>query len=178
MQLRNIWLLVLLNYIYHLLCICLKVLYLIIDIFHLYEGHLTAKSDVYSFGVVLLEMLTGRRVLDKNRPPGEHNLIEWAKPYLGSKRRILHVMDARIEGQYTITGALKAATLAVKCLSMEPKNRPNMDEVVRGLEQLMDLSNAIVKNEATRKHLHRTTARCTEEASRRKGESYPRPLIG
>lgn len=128
---------------------------------------------MYSYGVVLLEMLTGRRVLDKNRPPGEHNLIEWAKPYLGSKRRILHVMDARIQGQYTITAALRAATLAMKCLAVEPKNRPNMDEVVRGLEQLINLSNGSVKNEATRKH-RRTTA-CTEEASRRKAESCPRP---
>ncbi|GLJ45823.1 hypothetical protein SUGI_0964280 [Cryptomeria japonica] len=32
-------------------------------------GHLTAKSDVYSYGVVLLEMLSGRRALDKNRAP-------------------------------------------------------------------------------------------------------------
>lgn len=135
-------------------------------------GHLTAKSDVYSFGVVLLEMLTGRRVLDKNRPPGEHNLIEWAKPYLGSKRRIFHVMDARIKGQYSIAGALRAATLAIKCLAVEPKYRPNMDEVVRGLEQLMDLSNASIKNEAIRRH-HRTTR--TEEASNRKAESYPGP---
>ncbi|KAM0042700.1 putative protein kinase RLK-Pelle-RLCK-VIIa-2 family [Helianthus debilis subsp. tardiflorus] len=39
-------------------------------------GHLTAKSDVYSFGVVLLEMLTGRRSMDKNRPNCEHNLVE------------------------------------------------------------------------------------------------------
>ncbi|KAJ0735070.1 putative protein kinase RLK-Pelle-RLCK-VIIa-2 family [Helianthus annuus] len=31
-------------------------------------GHLTAKSGVYSFRVVLLEMLTGRRSMDKNRP--------------------------------------------------------------------------------------------------------------
>ncbi|KAL6348361.1 hypothetical protein AAG906_005665 [Vitis piasezkii] len=31
-------------------------------------GHLTTKSDVYSFGVVLLEMLTGRRSMDKSRP--------------------------------------------------------------------------------------------------------------
>ncbi|KAI4376682.1 hypothetical protein MLD38_014418 [Melastoma candidum] len=31
-------------------------------------GHLTSKSDVYSFGVVLLEILTGRRSMDKKRP--------------------------------------------------------------------------------------------------------------
>ncbi|KAF8008960.1 hypothetical protein BT93_J0070 [Corymbia citriodora subsp. variegata] len=101
-------------------------------------GHLTAKSDVYSFGVVLLEMLSGRRVVDKNRPSGEQNLIEWAKPYLSSKRKIFHVMDARIRGQYSLSGALKAAAVAVKCLSLEPKSRPNMKQVLRALEQLQD----------------------------------------
>lgn len=101
-------------------------------------GHLTAKSDVYSFGVVLLEMLSGRRVLDKNRPAGEQNLIEWAKPYLKSKRKIIHVMDDRIEGQYSLTGALKVANLSLKCLSMNPNSRPNMNEVVKALEQLQD----------------------------------------
>ncbi|XP_039061519.1 probable serine/threonine-protein kinase PBL9 isoform X2 [Hibiscus syriacus] len=99
-------------------------------------GHLTARSDVYSFGVVLLEMLTGKRALDKNRPSREQNLVDWAKPYLTSKRKILHVMDARIEGQYTLDAALKAAYLALQCLSTEPKLRPNMNAVVRALEKL------------------------------------------
>ncbi|XP_015168880.1 protein kinase APK1A, chloroplastic-like [Solanum tuberosum] len=50
-------------------------------------GHITARSDVYSFGVVLLKMLTGRRMMDKNCPHGEHNLIEWAKPL---QRQVCH----------------------------------------------------------------------------------------
>lgn len=124
---------------------------------------------MYSFGVVLLEMLTGRRVLDKNRPHGEQNLIEWAKPYLASKRRVLRVIDARIEGQYTPSGALRAATLAVKCLAIEPKNRPMMDEVVKALEQLQDTGS--VKVDEARKH-HRQTR--DEDPSRRTA-SYPRP---
>ncbi|KAI4370599.1 hypothetical protein MLD38_018936 [Melastoma candidum] len=105
---------------------------------YLATGHLTTKSDVYSFGVVLLEMLSGRRVIDKNRPAGEQNLIEWGKPYLTSKRKIFHVMDSRIQGQYSLAGALKAAYLALKCLSTEPKSRPNMNEVVKALELLRE----------------------------------------
>lgn len=131
-------------------------------------GHLTARSDVYSFGVVLLEMLTGRRVLDKNRPHGEHNLIEWAKPYLASKRRVLQVMDTRILGQYTPSVALKATTLAIKCLATEPKYRPKMVEVVHVLEQLQDTG--IVRNEEIEKQ-RRTS---TKDGSR-KAASYPRP---
>lgn len=110
------------------------------DIFSiaLCEGHLTKKSDVYSFGVVLLEIMSGKRALDDNRPSGEHNLIEWAKPYLNNKRRIFQVMDARIEGQYTLREAMQVANLVIQCLSVEPRFRPKMEEVVAALEQLQD----------------------------------------
>lgn len=40
-------------------------------------GQLTLKSDVYSFGVVFLELITGRKAIDNNRAPGEHNLVAW-----------------------------------------------------------------------------------------------------
>ncbi|CAD5164928.1 receptor-like cytoplasmic kinase 176 isoform X1 [Musa acuminata AAA Group] len=105
---------------------------------YLATGHLTAKSDVYSFGVVLLELLSGRRAVDKNRPTGEHNLVEWARPYLTSKRKIFRVLDPRLGGQYSLVGAQKAAVLALQCLSSEARYRPTMDQVVAALEQLQD----------------------------------------
>lgn len=40
-------------------------------------GKLTKKSDVYSFGVVLLEIISGRRSIDIERPTQEQNLIAW-----------------------------------------------------------------------------------------------------
>ncbi|KAL3824172.1 hypothetical protein ACJIZ3_020201 [Penstemon smallii] len=102
-------------------------------------GHLTSKSDVYSFGVVLLEMLTGRRSMDKNRPNGEHNLVEWARPNLGERRRFYRIIDPRLEGHFSIKDAQKAAQLAARCLSRDPKVRPLMSEVVDVLKPLPNL---------------------------------------
>ncbi|KAE8657995.1 putative receptor-like protein kinase [Hibiscus syriacus] len=101
-------------------------------------GHLTAMSDVYSFGVVLLELLTGRRSLDKNRSPREQNLVEWARPMLNDHRKLGRIMDPRLEGSYSETGARKAAALAYQCLSQRPKQRPKMCDVVQTLEPLQD----------------------------------------
>ncbi|KAI3665890.1 hypothetical protein L6452_44525 [Arctium lappa] len=102
-------------------------------------GHLTSKSDVYSFGVVLLEMITGRRSMDKNRPNGEHNLVEWARPHLGERRRLYHLIDPLLEGRFSVRGAQKAAQLAKLCLNRDPKARPLMSDVYEALKPLVNL---------------------------------------
>ncbi|KAJ8476210.1 hypothetical protein OPV22_019937 [Ensete ventricosum] len=68
-------------------------------------GRLSVKSDVYSFGVVLLELLSGRRAVDKTKMGIEQNLVEWAIPYLCDKRKLYRIMDTRLEGQYPKKGA-------------------------------------------------------------------------
>ncbi|KAK2645222.1 hypothetical protein Ddye_020417 [Dipteronia dyeriana] len=105
---------------------------------YIMTGHLTAMSDVYSFGVVLLELLTGRRSVDKSRSHREQNLVEWARPMLNDPRKLSRIMDSRLEGQYSETGARKAAALAYLCLSHRPKQRPTMSSVVKTLESLKD----------------------------------------
>ncbi|GKU95967.1 hypothetical protein SLEP1_g9256 [Rubroshorea leprosula] len=99
-------------------------------------GHLTTKSDVYSFGVVLLELLTGRRSVDKSRPKGEQNLVDWTKPYLRSSRRLRYIVDPRFSGQYSVKGAKEMALLALQCISLNPKDRPRMSAIVEVLESL------------------------------------------
>ncbi|KAJ4915293.1 hypothetical protein Rs2_00843 [Raphanus sativus] len=107
---------------------------------YLATGHLTTKSDVYSFGVVLLELLSGRRAVDRNRPSGERNLVDWAKPYLANKRKIFRVVDNRLQDQYSMEEACKVATLSLRCLTTEIKLRPNMREVVSQLEHIQSLN--------------------------------------
>ncbi|RZS06159.1 hypothetical protein BHM03_00036775 [Ensete ventricosum] len=43
------------------------------------HGKLSDKTDVYAFGVVLLELITGQKAIDRNRPQGEENLVLWGE---------------------------------------------------------------------------------------------------
>lgn len=107
-----------------------------------WAGHLTARSDVYSFGVVLLELLTGRKSVDKTRPSREQSLVDWARPKLNDKRKMLQIIDPRLENQYSVRAAQKACSLAYYCLSQNPKARPLMSDVVETLEPLQSSSGA------------------------------------
>ncbi|XP_031373197.1 probable serine/threonine-protein kinase PBL3 [Punica granatum] len=101
-------------------------------------GKLTVGCDVYSFGVVLLELLSGRRAVDKTKVGAERNLVEWATPYLGDKWKLFRIMDITLEGQYPQKEAFKVAVLASECLG-DAKLRPSMAEVLACLERICGL---------------------------------------
>lgn len=94
------------------------------------------KSDVYSFGVVLLELMSGRRALDEDRCGLEETLVDWAKPFLGDRRKMVRIMDSRLEGQYAKKEAQTFAEAAIQCLHTDPRSRPNMTDVLATLEAL------------------------------------------
>ncbi|XP_060176819.1 probable serine/threonine-protein kinase PBL11 [Lycium barbarum] len=148
---------------------------------YLSTGHLTAKSDVYSFGVVLLEILSGKKAIDKNRPTGEHSLVDWAKPYLTNKRRVFRVLDSRLEGQYSLSHAIKVAILALQCISMDPRSRPTMNEVVTALEQLQQSAKKDKKDRQVNQHNRSSFA--LKKSRRNSAEEipvkakYPRPSL-
>lgn len=101
------------------------------------SGRLTTMSDVYSFGVVLLELLTGKRSMEGNCPPGRaQSLVEWARPLLKDSTKLERIIDVKLEGQYSIKEVQQASALAYKCLSHHPKARPAMSCVVKILELL------------------------------------------
>ncbi|KAJ0007009.1 hypothetical protein Pint_29156 [Pistacia integerrima] len=107
---------------------------------YLQTGHLTTMCDVYSFGVVLLELLTGKKIVDRNRPRKERYLVEWARPMLKDFNKLEQILDPRLEGQYPTEGVKRAAKLAYQCLRRDSKARPTMSNVVKTLEPLLDLN--------------------------------------
>lgn len=101
---------------------------------YIQTGHLTVKSDVWSFGIVMLEVLTGRKVMDRNRPKNEQRLVEWAKPFINDHHKLFQVVDPLLNGKYPVRQAQKFAQLAYHCLHKFPKHRPKMSEVVEKLK--------------------------------------------
>ncbi|XP_020102275.1 probable serine/threonine-protein kinase PBL26 [Ananas comosus] len=99
-------------------------------------GHLTVKSDVYSFGVVLLELITGRRVIDTARPKEEQNLVAWAMPVFKDQKRFLELVDPLLQGEYPSKGLNQAVAVAAMCLQEEASVRPLMADVVMALSFL------------------------------------------
>ncbi|CAN6456927.1 unnamed protein product [Victoria cruziana] len=97
------------------------------------SGQITEKADVYSFGVVLMELVTGRKAVDIDRPKGQQCLTEWARPLL-DEQAIDELVDPCLGSRFSeheVLCMLHAASLSIQ---RDPHSRPRMSQVLRILE--------------------------------------------
>ncbi|KAJ0832089.1 putative transferase, protein kinase RLK-Pelle-RLCK-VIIa-2 family [Helianthus annuus] len=99
-------------------------------------GYLNGMNDIYAFGVVLLETLTGLRVFDKTRPKSEQDLVQWARPMLPKKKKLMTIVDPSLGHDYPPEAIYQCAKLILKCTQTEPKDRPCIEQVLRILEKI------------------------------------------
>ncbi|XP_064975704.1 probable serine/threonine-protein kinase PBL26 [Musa acuminata AAA Group] len=104
---------------------------------------LTMKSDVYSFGVVVLELITGRRVIDASKPTNEQNLVAWALPMFRDQKRYPELVDPLLQGDYPAKGLSQAVAVAAMCLQEEASVRPLMADVVKALSFLTTAADSL-----------------------------------
>ncbi|KAJ7532692.1 hypothetical protein O6H91_13G014500 [Diphasiastrum complanatum] len=105
-------------------------------------GHLLVKSDVYSYGVVLLELLSGRKPVDMTQPPGQENLVTWARTLLNSREGLDVLVDPALKDAVPFDSLAKVAAIASMCVQPEVSHRPFMGEVVQALKLVYNDSDA------------------------------------
>ncbi|GFY96895.1 protein kinase superfamily protein [Actinidia rufa] len=104
---------------------------------YLLDGKLTDKSDVYAFGVVLLELLLGRKHLEKLAPAQCQSIVTWAMPQLTDRSKLPSIVDPVIKNTMDLKHLYQVAAVAVLCVQQEPSYRPLITDVLHSLIPLI-----------------------------------------
>ncbi|XP_031279602.1 probable receptor-like protein kinase At1g80640 [Pistacia vera] len=106
---------------------------------YLLDGKLTDKSDVYAFGVVLLELLLGKRPVEKLAPAQCQSIVTWAMPQLTDRSKLPNIVDPVIKNTMDLKHLYQVAAVAVLCVQPEPSYRPLITDVLHSLVPLVPI---------------------------------------
>ncbi|XP_048495564.1 leucine-rich repeat receptor protein kinase HPCA1 isoform X2 [Beta vulgaris subsp. vulgaris] len=104
---------------------------------------LTEKSDVYSFGVVMLELVTGKMPLEKNK-----YVVRLVREAMMEAGHAYDLVDPALSSD-TLVGMEIFVKLAIRCLQDMGDERPSMSEVVKEIEKMIEANDLIDEIEST-----------------------------
>nr|XP_023895140.1 probable leucine-rich repeat receptor-like protein kinase At5g49770 [Quercus suber] len=108
---------------------------------------LTEKSDVYSYGVVMLELVTARMPIERGK------YIVRVVQMAMDKTKVLYnlhdILDPAISLQTSLKGLEKFVDLAMRCVEDSGANRPAMSDVVKEIENIMQIAGLNPNAEST-----------------------------
>ncbi|CAL5440071.1 unnamed protein product [Camellia sinensis] len=104
---------------------------------YLLDGKLTDKSDVYAYGVVLLELLLGRKPVEKLAQAQCRSIVTWAMPQLTDRSKLPKIVDKTIRNTMDLKHLYQVAAVAVLCVQPEPSYRPLITDVLHSLIPLV-----------------------------------------
>nr|GMD01793.1 receptor-like serine/threonine-protein kinase ALE2 isoform X3 [Ipomoea batatas] len=75
-----------------------------------------------------------RKPVDMSLPPGQENLVSWARPFLTTKEGLEFIVDPSLGPDFPVDSITKVAAIASMCVQPEVSHRPFMGEVVQALK--------------------------------------------
>jgi serine/threonine protein kinase len=96
------------------------------------RGMVSGACDVYSFGILLLELVSGRKPIERLPSAAKRAITEWADPLI-ARGRLGDLVNPRLRGTYDAAQLARVVECAALCVQGEPDRRPDMRTVVRVL---------------------------------------------
>ncbi|PUZ59692.1 hypothetical protein GQ55_4G062700 [Panicum hallii var. hallii] len=93
-------------------------------------GKVSGACDVYSFGILLLELISGRKPIERLPSGAKRTITEWAEPLI-ARGRLGDLVDPRLRGAFDAAELSRVVECAALCVQGEPDRRPDMRTVVR-----------------------------------------------
>ncbi|KAF3946719.1 hypothetical protein ACB098_06G177100 [Castanea mollissima] len=107
------------------------------------SGRLTRKSDVYSFGVLLLEIVSGRSMIDFDIEIGEYYLVKKAwEMYKDDK--LPQLVDPLLNKDFCEVEAIRFLKVGLLCVQEECRLRPRMSTAIRMMSNEINIDNVHV----------------------------------
>ena len=94
---------------------------------------ITVKADIYSFGMTLLEIIAGRRNIDKFSESGELFFPAWAATRINSGNA-MEMLDEKLLNDADVEQVERAAIAVGWCIQDDEDTRPSMSKVLQILE--------------------------------------------
>lgn len=92
-------------------------------------GRATESCDVYSFGILLLELVSGKKPIEKVSLTVKKTITEWALP-LAKEGKYEEMVDEKLNGEFVKEEVKRMVIVALVCAQSEAERRPAMMEVV------------------------------------------------